>query len=122
MVCMRREDQDGIFGKHDDLEKLVNEVKQYSRGITRKNLQEELGFSKDKFDKILTQADALGMVIVEDAIQGKGGKVHYTDHRELHFELSKMSQEEIQEELSKAVEELTEESDEIRINIQGVEE
>lgn len=118
---MRREEQAGIFGKHEDLERVVNEVKNYSKGVTRKELQESLDMKESQLRHILVQADALGMVMVQGAEPGREGRVFYTDNEQLHFDLEETSKDDIEDKISEKLENLSE-TDQLRVSIQSVEE
>lgn len=121
---MRREDQHGIYGFHDDLDDVVEIIKENPRGITRQELQEETGFQDDKMRIILVQADALGKIVVEGGGKGRGqARYFYTDHENLHYNSANYTIEEIKDAVSEAIDRLAEkgEGDEdFRIDIQKV--
>jgi DNA-directed RNA polymerase specialized sigma subunit len=117
---MRREDQEGIFGYHKDLDKVVEEVEKYDRGVTTETLRNSLDMGREKLRTILAQADALGMVIVEGSTHGRQGRVFYTDNEQLHFDFNTSTRENIEEKVTQKIEELSEDADELRISIQKV--
>lgn len=121
---MRREDQHGIYGFHNDLEDVVEIIKENPRGITRQELQEETGFQDDKMRIILVQADAVGKIVVEGGGKGRGqARYFYTDHQNLHYNSANYSTEEIKEKVNEAIDRLAdkgEENGDFRISIQKV--
>jgi len=117
---MRRKDQDGIYGEHEDLDQVVQIIKDKPRGATFQELKQETEFHKNKLRTILAQADALGMIVAEGVGNGRQGRFFPTDNKQLHIP-PEISTEEAIEKMKETVKQLEKTEDEsLRLSIQKV--
>lgn len=117
---MKRDDTFGVYGYHPELNTVIQEIKEHSRGIEFAELEQNLELAPSTIKTVLTQAEALGKIVVEGS-EGKPQRFYYTDHRNLHINTEETTREELEDQLSETLDDLYRENSELRIDIQQIE-
>lgn len=103
----RKENTNGRYGYHPQLESVVGAIRESSKGKTFKELDNYMGqLGNNVLEQIIIQAEALGMIEVANSGSGKKRRFFYAPNKQLF--VNDHRNDEIVSEVRKAINELKE--------------